>query len=92
MGLAEIAGHLADVQVPDLHGPAREHEDIGALEIAVHDLEIVQGLESACELDEYAPYLLLGELGPVAGVLRNCLKEISLVGKLHNDAACRVRY
>jgi hypothetical protein len=61
-------------------------------EIAVEDVEGVQGLESDNCLDEYAPDLALLEQLLALLMIDYLLVEVSIVGELHDDAASEVTY
>ena len=46
----------------------------------------MQGFESIDHIEDESPYLLLFKLSFVLLVLRNLLKEVTVIAELHNDA------
>jgi len=61
-------------------------EDIGAFEVAMENIDVMQGFQSLDELDEDAPDVILAQVGLLFLVARNFLKEVTIIGILHDDA------
>lgn len=61
-------------------------QNVRALYIAVHYVEVVEGLEAAQALDERRPQLVLGEARAPLGVGLNFMKNVSFLAVLHDQA------
>ena len=59
---------------------------VGALEITMHDVEIVQCAQALADLDEDTPYFALRKVCPLLLVLANFLEEVAVVSVLNDDA------
>ncbi len=62
-------------------------ENIGTLKVTVEDFDVVEGLEPANDLDEYAPDFVLTDVALLLLVHSDLLEQISVVRVLHDDAA-----
>jgi hypothetical protein len=61
-------------------------------DVAVENLEIVEGSQSLHNLHKDVPDLFLFELAPLFLVLEDLLQQISSVGVFHDDTEYRVSY
>lgn len=79
-------GHLRDIEVAQFVAALRGAEDVGALQIAVQDVDLVEGLESAGHLDEGLPELGLIEVRGPLEMLVDLLLDVARICQLHDDA------
>ena len=81
---------LRHVHVPELGGVVVVEEDVGALQVSMHDLDLVHGLQSAQRLNQNLPNLPLFDVGLHLLVIANLLEHVAVVGQLHDDAEALV--
>jgi hypothetical protein len=81
-----LVGNFRDIHVAELGSEVSIQEDVRALEIAMHYVEVMHCLEPAHHLNEYLPYLLLSEGTLVLLVVRDLLEEVAIVRVLHDNA------
>lgn len=66
--------------------PAVEvHEDVGRLDVPVHDAELVDRSQPVHCLDEHAPHLALSEVHFTAPTLSDHLQQVTAVRVLHHE-------
>ena len=82
---ATILSHLGDIKITHLHRAVLVHEDVGALEISVEDVLIVQCLESTDHLAKNLPDFPLSEISSSSLMIKDSLVEISPICILHYD-------
>lgn len=79
--LLEHFGHVEVAQLVDVIG---SDEDVGALEVAVQDLPLVQRLEAEGHMHQRPPYFLLFVLGARLGVRLDPLENVTALRKFHD--------
>ena len=78
---------LGHIHVTQLAAEVVIHEDVCRLDVAVHDVVIVESPEAAQDLDQQAPDFALLEPSTRTLVIGNLLVEVSIVCVLHDNAA-----
>jgi len=61
-------------------------EDVGALQISMENFNIMEGLQPAYDLDEYAPDFVLSYVALLLLMCGNFLEQITVIRVLHDDA------
>jgi len=79
-------GNFRDVEIAKFDDHVLGHEDVRTLDVAVNNLDVVQGLQSPEHLDENVPDLLLSEVGICLLVGVDHLEQVTTVCVLHDDA------
>lgn len=77
--------YLGHVQVPQLEGAVLGQEEVSALNVSVHNLHVVQGLNSSYNLNKVLPHLFLRQVLASLFVADDLVVQVSTVGKLHDD-------
>ena len=81
-----VLHQLRDAQVAELHGALVHPQHVARLDVAVEYALRVQRLQRAHNLDEVAPYEVLGEGPALARALADRAREVAVLRVLHDDA------
>ena len=77
---------LADVEITQLRLHVLKQEQIRTLHIAMQNATDVEGAESADDLNEDVPDLLLLDVGLPLLIVTDFLEDVAVVGVLHHKA------
>ena len=83
-----VAHDFGDIEVGKLALASVTDQNIGTLDVSMHHIEVVQGLQAAETLYEGRPELVFGETGSPLKVTFNLLKNIAFLRILHDEAEC----
>ena len=82
-----ILGHdLGNVEVGQLRRPFRINYNVRALDVPMHDSQVVERLHASQQLNHGRPKLVLCEVRLFCYVLVYSLKNIALLGIFHDQA------
>jgi hypothetical protein len=78
--------NLAHIHVAQLDSQVFIQEDICALEVSVHNVQIMQRFQASHNLDKYSPDCAFIKVGSILLMVKNLLEEITVVRVLHHNA------
>ena len=86
-----MLGNLAHIEVSQFDGAALGEEDVGALNVTVHNFEPVQCIQTRYHLVENGPHVGFLHVGARFFQCVDFGLQIAAVSKLHHDAERRGR-
>lgn len=83
---AFLVSNFGHIHVSKQRLVVRGEKNVGTFEVSMHDAQVVKRLQPLDHLDEHFPNLLLVEVVARLLVLNDFLKEVTVVGVLHDNA------